>query len=149
MMDVLLRLRQLPPQAHSRQRRTGRKIHNFISLLCVSVMKFPCAPRPRKQQFAAGIGLRAFYGTLRPMPAYAVCVSIAAIQAVSISLSVFRTRSPVKIFWSKNRLFRLCRAFMRNVKDKPGVKLFSAQPQPHCHQTVANSANGSAHASLT
>jgi len=31
----------------------------------------------------------------------------------------------------------------RNVQDKPGGKLFSAQPQPHCHQTVANSANGS------
>jgi len=41
------------------------------------------------------------------MPAYAVCVSIAAMQAVSISLSVFRVRHPIAIFWSKNRLFPL------------------------------------------
>ena len=56
---------------------------------------------------AAGIGLRAFYGALRPMPAYAVCVSRAAMQEVSIFLSVFRTRSPVKIFWSKIGFFPL------------------------------------------
>ena len=39
------------------------------------------------------------------MSAYAICVSIAAMQAVSISLSVFRVRHPIAIFWSKNRFF--------------------------------------------
>ena len=28
----------------------------------------------------------------------------------------------------KSLFFRFCRAFMRNVQDKPGGKLFSAQP---------------------
>jgi len=69
-------------------------------------VKFACALRANSiHLFAAGIGLRAFYGALRPMPAYAVCVSTAAMQAVSISLSVFRVRHPIAIFWSKNRFF--------------------------------------------
>ena len=69
------------------------------------------------------------------MPAYAVYVSIAAMQAVSISLFVFCTRSPVKIFWSKNRLFPLLpRIYAERARQAWG-KAFSAQPQPHCHHT--------------
>jgi len=49
------------------------------------------------------------------------------VQEVSISLSVFRVRHAIAIFWSKNRFFRFCRAFTRNVKDFLRVKLFSAQ----------------------
>jgi len=62
-------------------------------------------------------------------------------------LTMFLLSAPAALLrfsGQKIAFFRFCRAFMRNVQDKPGVKLFSAQPQPHCHQTVANSANGSA-----
>jgi len=45
-------------------------------------------------------------------------------QAVSISLSVFRAHHPIAIFWSKIAFFRFCRAFMRNVQDKPGESYF-------------------------
>jgi len=62
------------------------------------------------------------------MPAYAVCVSIAAMQAVSISLSVFRVRHPIRFFGRKIAFFPLlpriyaeCERFLR-------VELFSAQP---------------------
>jgi len=65
-------------------------------------------------------------------------------QAVSISLSVFRTRSPVKIFWSKNRFSSAFAARLRGVKD-----LLRKSYYPHTHNLIVhriltNSATGSA-----
>jgi len=56
----------------------------------------------------AGIGLRAFYGSLRPMPAYAVRrIDSRSMQLISISPPIFRSQRHVSIFWSKNRFFSL------------------------------------------
>jgi len=45
-------------------------------------------------------------------------------------LTMFLLSAPAALLKSGRKIafFRFCRAFMRNVKDKPGVKLFSAQP---------------------
>ena len=70
-----------------------------------------------------------FYGALRPMPAYAVCVSIAA-NAGGLHLFVCFPRSlpHYDFLVEKSPFSRFCRVFMRNVQDKPGGKLFPAQP---------------------
>jgi len=84
------------------------------------------------------------------MLAYAVCVSIAAMRAVSISLSVFRVPHPIAIFLvEKSPFFAFAAHLCEMCKTSPGGKPFSAQPKPHCHQTVANNANGSFFRHLT
>jgi len=63
---------------------------------------------------------------------------------ISISLPVFRTRSPVKIFWSKNRLFSAFAAHLCGMsKISLGESYFLPNHNFITYQALTNSANGS------
>jgi len=91
------------PYVGSRRRRSGRKTHNFISLLCVSVVKFACALRAnsiRRRHWPAS------FLWSSPANAGLCCLCIDSRYAAGLHLSPsFRSQRHDRIFWSKNRFF--------------------------------------------